>query len=120
MAVMSRYIELPPEDPDAPGAFRFAERGKLAGIFGDAGAINVTERLLEFRLEAPLTPREFWKVRSELSDTLRSKLVQLSSEQLERIAQEVEEAGRAFFAEGRMRFPAQVLVVTGNKMIRAA
>src|SRR5258708_21389184 len=30
MDVVSRYVESPPEDPDAPGAFRFAERGKLA------------------------------------------------------------------------------------------
>ena len=31
--VMSRYVEAPPADPDAPGAFRFAELGKLAGSY---------------------------------------------------------------------------------------
>ena len=31
-AVVSRYVEPAPEEPDAPNAFRFAESGKLAGL----------------------------------------------------------------------------------------
>lgn len=115
MDVVSRYIESPPEDPDAPGAFRFAERGKLARMLADSGAIDVNERLIKFDLEAPITPKQFWKVRIELSDTLRAKVASLSQQQLERVGQEVEEAGRAFFTSGRMRFPGQVLIVTGRK-----
>lgn len=111
--VVSRYVESPPEDPDAPGAFRFAEPGKLARLLADVGASDVTERLFEFDLEAPITPREFWQLRAQLSDTLRAKLAQLSPDQLGRIADEVEESGRMFFAEGRMSFPAQVLIVAG-------
>ena len=114
MDVVSRYVESPPEDPDAPGAFRFAEPGKLARLVSEAGAIGVSERLLRFDLEAPLTPKQFWEVRAELSDTLRAKVAQLSSEQLARVAREVEEAGRAFFVDGRMKFPAQVYIVTGS------
>jgi ubiquinone/menaquinone biosynthesis C-methylase UbiE len=114
MDIVSRYIESPPEDPDAPGAFRFAERGKLARMIADAGAIDVTERLLNFELNAPLTPREFWSLRVDLSDTLRAKVAQLSGEQLLRIEREVDEAGGPFFVSGRMKFPAQVLVVTGT------
>ena len=115
MDIISQYIESPPEDPDVPGAFRFAERGKLARILTDAGAIDVTERLLDFELNAPLTPKEFWSLRVELSDTLRAKVSQFSPEQLLRVEQEVEEAGQRFFVSGMMKFPAQVLVVTGRK-----
>jgi ubiquinone/menaquinone biosynthesis C-methylase UbiE len=115
MNIVSRYIESPPEDPDAPGAFRFTERGKLARMLVDAGAIDVTERPLDFELNAPLTPREFWSLRVELSDTLRAKAAQLSREQLLRIERGIEEAGRPFFASGQMRFPAQVLIVTGRR-----
>ena len=111
--IVSRYVESQPEDPDAPGAFRFAERGKLARALAEAGASDVAERILDFNIEAPLTPKQFWQVRSELSDTLRGKLATLSSAQLDCLAEEVEEAGRAFFAEGQMRFPAQMLIVTG-------
>ena len=113
--IVSRYVESPPEDPDAPGAFRFAESGKLASLLNDAGVIEVTERVLDFTLDAPLTPRQFWEVRAELSDTLRAKVAALSKEQVARMAQEVEEAGRAFYEAGRIRFPAEVLIVSGRK-----
>jgi SAM-dependent methyltransferase len=115
--IVSRYVESPPEDPDAPGAFRFAERGKLASLLSDAGVIEVTERVLDFTLEAPLTPKQFWEVRTELSDTLRAKVAVLSKEQVARLAQEVEAAGRAFYEAGRIRFPAEVLIVSGRKEV---
>ena len=115
--IVSRYVESPTEDPDAPGAFRFAESGKLACLLNDAGVIEVTERVLNFTLDAPLTPKQFWEVRSELSDTLRAKVAALSKEQVARIAQEVEEAGRAFYEAGRIRLPAEVLIVTGSKNV---
>ena len=114
-AIVSRYVESPPEDPDAPGAFRFAERGKLAAMLTDARMVEVTERVLKFTLEAPLTPLQFWEVRTELSDTLRTKVAGLSKEQVARLAQEVEEAGRGYYQAGRMRFPASVLIVSGGK-----
>ena len=113
--IVSRYVESPPEDPDAPGAFRFATSGKLASLFRGSGAHGVTERVLDFTLEAPLTPREFWEVRSQLSDTLRGKVAALSPEQVSRLSQEVEEASRAFHENGRMRFPANVLIVSGTR-----
>ena len=113
--IVSRYVESPPEDPNAPGAFRFATSGKLAGLFRSSDAIDVHERVFDFTLEAPLTPREFWEVRTELSDTLRGKVAALSPEQVSRLAQEVEEAGRAFHENGVMRFPAKVLIVSARR-----
>jgi hypothetical protein len=79
-----------------------------------AGAREVSEKLVEFVIKGPLTPREFWEVRSELSDTLRAKLATLSAEQLRDLARDVEQAASAFFVEGQMKFPAQVLIVTGS------
>ena len=112
---LARYIDLPPETPDAPGPFRFARRGVLAGLLDRAGAQNVTERLLKFFIEAPISLDQFWNVRSEMSETLRDKLARLTSEQLVRLAQEVKEAVRQFFPEGHMSFPAQAILVTGKK-----
>jgi enediyne biosynthesis protein CalE5 len=113
--VMNRYIETPPADPDAPGAFRFAEPGKLAGVLTDAGASDVGERLLKFRMEAPISAQEFWIMRSETSETLRQKLAQLTAEQALRVSKEVQEALREFFPNDKMAFPAQMLIVTGTK-----
>jgi len=113
--VLARYVESPPEDPDAPGAFRFAEPGKLDGLLMAAGAIDVNSFLLKFNIEAAITPRQFWQLRSELSETLRGKLATLSQAQLDSISNDVEKAGEAFYDRGSMRFPAEVLIVSGRK-----
>src|SRR5215813_7126341 len=65
--VMSRYSEVAPVDPNAPGAFRFAEGGKLPAALRDAGAIPEGERILKFVIEAPISREEFWEIRSGTS-----------------------------------------------------
>ena len=113
--VMSRYVESPPPDPDAPNAFRFAELGKLASILRLAGAGDVHERAFRFQIEAPTSPSEYWQLRAETSDTLRAKLAKLSVDQVLRVQQEVGEAAGKFFPNNRMNFPAQMIIVTGKK-----
>ena len=113
--VMSRYVEAPPADPNAPGAFRFAEPGKLASILIEAGAIDVRERFLNFHIEAPISPDEFWELRSATSATLREKLADLSKEQTVQVAREVREAALEFFPKGYMSFPARMIIVTARK-----
>jgi SAM-dependent methyltransferase len=118
--VVSRYVPAVPVAPDAPDAFRFAEPGKLAGVLNDAGGIDVTQRVVKFDMAAPLSPEEFWDMRSEISESLREKLKTLSSEDRGRLADEVQEAVRDFFPDGQMRFPAQMLIVSGAKPSGAA
>jgi SAM-dependent methyltransferase len=112
---LARYVPSPPEDPCSPDPFRFAGLGVLASLLRQAGAEEVTERLFQFSIEAPLSIDQFWTVRSEMSETLRDKLAQLTAEQLIQVSAEVKEAVRPFFAEGRMRFPTEVILVTGKK-----
>lgn len=113
--VMARHVEAAPADPDAPGAFRFAETGKLAGLLTGAGASDVRERIFKFDIAAPITSQEFWEMRSGMSETLRGKLAKLSDEERSQIAAEVGQAVRQFFPNEQMRFPAQMLIVTGKK-----
>jgi SAM-dependent methyltransferase len=113
--VLARYVPSPPEDTDAPGAFRFAERSKLAGLLEQAGAVNVQEYVVDFRIETALTPVEFWQLRSEISDSLRAKVARLTDDELAQVVQEVEQQLKTFFSEGRMSLPAQVIIVSANK-----
>ena len=114
--VLARYVESPPEAADAPGAFRFAEPGKLARVMAEAGAVDIHQQPVSFQITAPLTPAEFWAMRVEISDSLRAKVAQLAPDQLARAAGEVQAAASRFFAAGRMSFPAQVIVVAGSKL----
>lgn len=113
--IVDRYVPAVAEDPDAPGAFRFAEPGKLAAILQQAGAVNVQERVFEFDIAAPISPKEFWQMRSAISESLRTKLERLTDDQRALIAEEVLESVKGFFPNNQMRIPGQMLIVTGKK-----
>lgn len=115
--IMSRYVETSPPEPDALGAFRFAEPEALAHILKRAGAIDVRERLLKIRIEAPISPDEFWVLRSATSATLRKKLASLPKEEVIQVAHEVKEAAREFASNGRMSCPAQMIIVSARKTV---
>ena len=112
---VARHVPAPPADPDAPGAFRFAEVGKLASILTQAGARDVNEQLLRFQMQAPISAEQFWTMRSETSESLRSKLATLYESEKMEVGREVLESVRPFFPNDQMNFPTQMLIVTGRK-----
>lgn len=114
--VVARHFEAAaPTDPSAPGAFRFAEPGSLARILAEAGAIDIKERVLQFNIAAPISPDQFWKMRSETSGTLREKLATLPTSQADLIAEEAKQAVSEFFSNSGMSIPAQMIIVTAYK-----
>ena len=113
--VVGRYCDVEPTDPNAPGAFRFAQLGALAGLLKEAGATDVKERELKFDIAAPISLAQFWEVRSETSEMLREKLATLSPPQAELLAREAQDAVREFFSNNRMSMPAQMIIVAARK-----
>jgi ubiquinone/menaquinone biosynthesis C-methylase UbiE len=113
--VVARYLEAQPADPNAPGAFRFAEPGSLARIIAEAGAVEVKERVLKFDITAPIAPEQFWELRSETSGTLREKLATLAPLQANSLAQEAQDKVREYFSDNQVSIPAQMIIVTGRK-----
>jgi len=113
--VMDRFGEVPRQDPDAPDPFRFSVPGKLAGILEDAKANNVTERQLNFQIKAAISFEQFWQLRTEMSDALRTKMADLAAAQLLTIKRAVADGARRYFVNGTMNFPAEALIVSGRK-----
>ena len=113
--VVERYVESPPPVPDSPDAFRFAKHGDLLAILSKAGAGATRERLLQFSIRASISVQDFWTLRSEVSEKLRTKLALLSEPQLAELKREVIEALNAYTSGGVIGFPAEVLVVSGSK-----
>ena len=113
--IMDQHVEQPATDPDAPNAFRFAEPGKLANVMTRAGLVDVVERVIKFDIAAPLSPLEFWTMRSQTSDTLRHKLAKLPADEQAEVTREVEQAVSEFFPDNQMKFPAQMIIVSGKK-----
>jgi ubiquinone/menaquinone biosynthesis C-methylase UbiE len=50
--IVDQHVKPAAFDPDAPGAFRFAETGKLSNLMRQAGANDVEENVLHFDLTA--------------------------------------------------------------------
>jgi len=113
--VIDRHVKGAVVDPDAPNAFRFAETGKLSGVLTEAGASDVDESVFSFNIEAPLSPLQFWALRSQTSDTLREKLARLPATEQTQIASEVEQAVKEYFPANQMKFPTQMIIATGKK-----
>ena len=112
--VLARFVAPDPEPPDALNAWRFAERGVLAGHMRDAGLVDISETPLAFDIALPIDFDEFWKMRIELSDTLREKVGRLDDAVAASLSEAVREATRSFFRSGTMRFPSGALVVAGS------
>ena len=113
--VVERYADSPPVAADAPDAFRFAERGKLRAVLVEAGATAVSEVLLQFPIRARGSMEEFWTLRSEMSDKLRSKLAKMPRERMGEVKREVMEALREYSEADGVNLPAEVLIVAGTK-----
>ncbi len=113
--IMDQHVKQPATDPDAPNAFRFAEPGKLANVMTRAGLVDVSEQVIRFDIAAPLSPLEFWTMRSQTSDTLRHKLAKLPADEQAEVTREVEQAVSEFFPGNQMKFPAQMIIVSGKK-----
>jgi|GEM_PF-72953 Methylase involved in ubiquinone/menaquinone biosynthesis len=113
--VIEQHVQSPAADPDAPGAFRFAEPGKLASVMTRAGVGDVVERVIKFDIAAPISALEFWTIRSQVSETLRSKLAKLPPDEQAEVSREVEQSVSEFFPDNQMKFPAQMIIVSGKK-----
>jgi len=115
--VMDRYVESPPLAPDALDAFRFATPGKLRAILSEAGASSVSERLLQFPIQAAISLEDFWTLRIEMSEKLREKIARLSNDQVAEVKRQTLESLGEYRTGSGMSFPAEVLIVSGAKAV---
>ena len=68
-----------------------------------------------WRRPRSVSVEEFWTLRSEMSENLRSKLAKMPTEQVADVKREAIEALSAYSGDGGMSFPAEVLIVSGVK-----
>jgi ubiquinone/menaquinone biosynthesis C-methylase UbiE len=113
--ILDQFVPADVEDEDAPAAFRFARPGKLAKLLEEAGAVSVKERTLKFDTEAPINPSQFWELRTEMSDTFRTKIEKLAAPEVNAVRDAVIKAAAVYFKSGNMSFPSQALIVSGGK-----
>ena len=113
---VDRYVPREPVPPDVPDPFRFAEPGKLLSVLNAAGAAQTSERLLQFNIEVPLAGEDFWALRLDMSDKLRTRLSSLSAEKVAEVRREVIQDLASYSAGSGVSFPAEVLIVSATKL----
>ena len=116
MDVIKQFIELPPVDPTAPGIFRLAKPGELAGMLEQGGLHDVTEQELLSEVEF-LSPQEYMASLMDIAAPIQNLWAKLSGQQQrdaeQRIVQMVESHRR-----GRiLALPIAVRMVAGRKPV---
>ena len=113
--VVDRFIDRPPVAPDAPDAFRFATPGQLLEICDQAGVVSPVERVLQFKIDAPVPAEDFWALRLEMSEKLREKIARLPTDQMAEVHRLAVESLSEYSTDHGLSFPAEVLIVSGTK-----
>ncbi|MCI0448147.1 class I SAM-dependent methyltransferase [bacterium] len=115
MQAVEQLFPVEPIPPDAPDAFRFGDEGKLAALVKNAGFSNVEEHVTDILMVADLNFENFFEYRSEISDSLRDKIHTLSSDQKNRLYENLHTKFEPYFDSGQMRIPGKIILITAQK-----
>ncbi len=114
MAAIKQVIELPPPDPTAPGIFRLAQPGDLAGIFQQAGLVDVTDQ--EFLAEwSYASAEEYYTSLMEIAAPVQNLMAKLTDAQTQDVKQRITQAASNYTRAGRIIFPMAVRIVAARK-----
>ena len=116
MAAMRQVIDLPPPDPTAPGIFRLANAGELAGMFQAAGLADVTDEqfLAEWSYESA---EQYYTSMTEIAAPVQTLMAKLTDSQRQEVKRLILEAAAQFRQGPRIIFPIAVRVVAGHKPV---
>ena len=114
MEAIKQVIELPPPDPTAPGIFRLAKPGDLAGLLQQAGLTDVAEQefLAEWSYESA---EEYYTSLMELAAPIQNLMATLSADQMQDVKRRIIQAATQYRRGDRIAFPIAVRIVAARK-----
>jgi ubiquinone/menaquinone biosynthesis C-methylase UbiE len=111
---IKKVVELPPPDPTAPGIFRLAAPGDLAGMLQQAGFTDVTDQ--EFFAEwSYASAEEYYTSLLEIAAPIQNLMATLSTSQVEEVKRLITQAAVQYRRDGRITFPIAVRMVAARK-----
>lgn len=114
MEAIKSVVELPPPDPAAPGIFRLATPGDLAGILQQAGLVDATDQ--EFLAEWSYTSaEEYYTSLTEIAAPIQNLMATLSASQVQEIRRLITQAATRYQRGNRITFPLAVRMVAARK-----
>ncbi len=116
MAAIKQVIELPPPDPTAPGIFRLAKPGELAGMFQQAGLVDVTDQ--EFLADWTYgSADEYYTSLMEIAAPVQNLMAKLTDAQKQDVKQRILQATSNYMRGGRIVFPMAIRIVAARKPV---
>ena len=114
MAAVKQVIDVPPPDPTAPGIFRLAKAGELAGMVQEAGLDNVSDH--EFLAERSYdSVEQYYTSLMEIAAPIQNLMAPLSDRQRQEVKQLILEGASRYRRAERISIPIAVRVVVGHK-----
>jgi ubiquinone/menaquinone biosynthesis C-methylase UbiE len=114
MEAIKKVVELPPPDPTAPGIFRLATPGDLAGMMQQGGLIDVAEQ--EFLAEwSYASADEYYTSLMEIAAPVQNLMAKLSTDQIQEVSRLIIQAATPFQRGNRITFPIAVRMVAARK-----
>lgn len=114
MAAIKQVIELPAPDPTAPGIFRLAKPGDLAGLLQQAGLTDVTDQ--EFLSEwSYASADEYYTSLMDIAAPVQNLMANLTDAQKLNVKQRIIQAASNYRRGERIIFPMAVRMVTARK-----
>lgn len=114
---IKQFIELPPPDPTAPGIFRLAKPGDLAGMFQQAGLADVQDQ--EIIGEVPFSGAdEYVASLLDIAAPIQNLFAQLSEDQQRRAKTRIAETANQFRRGQQIALPIAVRMVAGRKPLK--
>lgn len=115
MMAIKQVIELPPPDPTAPGIFRLAKPGDLAGMLQQAGLIDVTDQ--EFLAEwSYASADEYYTSLMDIAAPIQNLMARLSTAQTQEVRRLITQAVTPYQKGTRIVFPFAVRIVAARKL----
>ena len=114
MGTINRNMELPPPPPGAPGMFRCAKEGLIAGMFREAGLKHVSEKEVSGQLRAGTTDN-YWNMMTEIGAPIVAALSKADAAMRSRIQSEVYDLVNQKYPDGKVHIDCSALVIYGEK-----
>lgn len=113
VGIVSKYVEVPRPDPDAPHAFMFGERGLLKNRLEASGFAEVREDVRSVSAQWPGSPEQYWQQFTEVAAPFRSLVAKLTGETRARAEAEIIAGLRKSFDGSSIIMPLEIVVGTG-------
>jgi ubiquinone/menaquinone biosynthesis C-methylase UbiE len=114
MEAIKKVVELPQPDPAAPGIFRLAKPGDLAGMLQQAGLADVTDQ--EFLAEwSYASADEYYTSLMEIAAPVQNLMAKLLPPQVQEVRQLITQATTQYQRGTRITFPLAVRMVAARK-----